>query len=147
MKILRTEQSIPMDLFLLADPSEAQILGYIHNAIVYIAKIADEIIGGYILVIIGHDRYELKNIAVNVGHQKKGVGTKLLNHMIETVKELKGESVEVGTGTFGYQLSFYQRAGFRVDRIDKDFFLLNYGEAIFEDGIQHKDMLRLLLKL
>lgn len=147
MKIVKAQEHIPMELFLLADPSEEQVLGYLHNAIVYIAKIGEQIIAGYILKIIGHDLYELKNIAVAANHQNQGIGTKLLTHMTETVKELRGKYVEVGTGTFGYQLSFYQRAGFRVDRIEKDFFLLNYKEAIFEDGIQHKDMLRLLLKL
>lgn len=81
------------------------------------------------------------------GYQNQGIGTELLQHLFGIVKERNGESVEVGTGTFGYQLAFYQRAGFRADRIDKDFFLLNYKEAIFENGIQHKDMLRLLIKL
>lgn len=136
-----------MELFLLADPELDSILGYLHNALVYVARIKEEIVGGYILQATGHDLYELKNIAVATAAQNKGVGTRLLSHMVEVVKELEGKFIEVGTGTFGYQLSFYQRAGFRVDRVDKDFFLLNYKEAIFENGIQHKDMLRLLLKL
>ncbi|WP_198422013.1 hypothetical protein [Stenotrophomonas acidaminiphila] len=40
---------------------------------------------------------------------------------------------------------FYQRHGFRVFQVDRDFFLRNYDEAIVEDGIQHRDMLRLAL--
>jgi protein-L-isoaspartate O-methyltransferase len=51
--------------------------------------------------------------------------------------------LEVGTGSFGYQLAWYQRAGFRVFAVERDFFLDNYEEPIFEDGIQLKDMLRL----
>lgn len=136
-----------MNLFLLADPAEQSILGYLPNSLVYIARIEVETIGGYILHPLGDGKYELKNIAVLSGYQNKGIGTELLRHLFGVVKELKGKSVEVGTGTFGYQLAFYQRAGFRADRIDKDFFLLNYKEAIFENGIQHKDMLRLLIKL
>jgi len=54
--------------------------------------------------------------------------------------------MEVGTGTFGYQLAFYQRHGFRVTAIDRDFFVQNYPEPIFEDGIQLHDMLRLTLR-
>ncbi len=50
------------------------------------------------------------------------------------------------TGTFGYQLTFYQREGFRVDSIDKDFFLVNYEKPIYEAGIQLQDMLRLVLE-
>jgi len=34
-----------------------------------------------------------------------------------------------------------------MDSIDKDFFLKNYSEPIFELGIQHKDMLRLAMLL
>ncbi len=54
--------------------------------------------------------------------------------------------MEVGTGSFGYQLAFYQRHGFRVTSIDRDFFARNYPEPIFEDGIQLFDMLRLTLR-
>ncbi|MBB3060531.1 hypothetical protein [Microbulbifer rhizosphaerae] len=53
------------------------------------------------------------------------------------------QRLEVGAGTFGYQLTFYQRQGFRVERIDKNFFLKSYPEPIVENGIQHGDMLRL----
>jgi hypothetical protein len=56
------------------------------------------------------------------------------------------QQLEVGTGTFGYQLAFYQRQGFRVTSIDSDFFIKNYPEPIFEDGIQLFDMLRLTLR-
>lgn len=147
MKITKINDHIPMDLFLLADPAEKSILGYLPDSLVYIAKIKEETVGGYILQPIGPAKYELKNIAVMPGYQNQGIGGELLRHLFGVVKELNGESIEVGTGTFGYQLSFYQRAGFRADRIDKDFFLLNYKEAIFENGIQHKDMLRLMIKL
>ena len=52
----------------------------------------------------------------------------------------------MGTGTFDYQLAFYQRHGFCVTSIDHDFFVKNYPEPIFEDGIQLVDMLRLSLR-
>ncbi len=51
--------------------------------------------------------------------------------------------LEVGTGTFGYQLAWYQREGFRVFAVERDFFLVNYEEPIYENNIQLKDMLRL----
>ncbi|HFD3583228.1 TPA: GNAT family N-acetyltransferase, partial [Vibrio parahaemolyticus] len=34
-----------------------------------------------------------------------------------------------------------------VDSIVKDYFLLNYPKPIYENGIQHKDMLRLYAQL
>jgi hypothetical protein len=53
----------------------------------------------------------------------------------------------VGTGTFGYQLAWYQRAGLRVQAVVRDFFLDQYDEPIVEDGIRHRDMLRLAVVL
>ena len=53
----------------------------------------------------------------------------------------------VGTGSFGDQLLFYQRAGFRVSGLQRDFFLRNYTTQLWERGAQHKDMLRLTLDL
>ena len=61
--------------------------------------------------------------------------------------ELGAERIVLGTGTFGHQLKFYQRNGFRVDSVEKNFFLDNYSDPIYEDGIQHKDMLRLSLAI
>lgn len=55
--------------------------------------------------------------------------------------------VELGTGSFGHQLTYYQRHGFRVHAVLKDHFLIHYPEPLMEYGIQHKDMLRLSLVL
>ena len=38
-------------------------------------------------------------------------------------------------------------SGFRVSSVEKDFFLENYPEPLYEDGIRHTDMLRLTLDL
>lgn len=83
------------------------------------------------------------SIAVSPEHQRKGIGSELLKHAVTTVRNLGALRLEVGTGTFGYQLAYYQREGFRVFAIEKDFFLVNYKEPIYENGIQLKDMLRL----
>jgi ribosomal protein S18 acetylase RimI-like enzyme len=86
------------------------------------------------------------SIAVAPAQQQNGIGTRLLEHVIEAIGQAGAERLEVGTGTFGYQLAFYQRHGFRVTRVDRDFFIRNYAEPIFEAGIQLKDMLRLTLE-
>jgi ribosomal protein S18 acetylase RimI-like enzyme len=86
------------------------------------------------------------NISVAPEHQRNGIGRELLQHVISSTRKTKVKRLELGTGTFGYQLAFYQREGFRVDSVEKDFFLTNYEEPIYEDGIQLQDMLRLVLK-
>ena len=87
------------------------------------------------------------SIAVQPAHQRFGYGTALLKWVIDFFRKYGASQLEVGTGTFGYQLAFYQKHGFRVSRIDHNFFVKNYPEPIFEDGIQLFDMLRLSLML
>ncbi len=137
---------VPMDLLLLADPSKAKIVGYLRQSRCFIATLKGQSVGVCIVKQISTDTHEVMNIAIAPEHQKNGIGKKLLQHVIISTREAKVSRLEVGTGTFGYQLAFYQREGFRVDVIDKDFFLVNYEEPIFENGIQLKDMLRLTLK-
>ena len=84
-------------------------------------------------------------IAVYPDRQKSGIGTALLKWVIDFYRKSGAGRLEVGTGTFGYQLAFYQRQGFRVTAIDRIFFIHNYPEPIFEDGIQLFDMLRFTL--
>jgi len=83
------------------------------------------------------------SIAVSPERQRTGIGSKLLEHVVANVHDMGARRLEVGTGTFGYQLTWYQRNGFRVFAVERDFFLANYEEPIYENGIQLKDMLRL----
>jgi ribosomal protein S18 acetylase RimI-like enzyme len=90
---------------------------------------------------------ELFNISVQPDQQAKGIGSRLLKFTLAQLSEQGFRRVELGTGAFGYQLAFYQRLRFRVDSVIKDYFLDNYTEEIYEEGIQHKDMLRLYTHL
>ena len=138
---------VPKKLLLEADPSIDRIEQYLTDSLCYTATIQNEVVGVCVLKHIDRNRYELFNIAVTPKNQKKGIGSQLLRYALEHLKERNVKSVELGTGTFGYQLTFYQRFGFRVNSIHKDHFIDNYDEPIFENGIQLKDMLRLVLKL
>lgn len=147
MKITEVQPSdVPVHLLLLADPSEQAIDKYLRYSRCFIADSDDTIVGVCIIKPSDNNVLELMNIAVSPAVQQGGIGSKLLQHVIEICRHSGARRLEVGTGTFGYPLTFYQRAGFRVTNIDKDFFLLNYTEPVFENGIQHKDMLRLSLE-
>ena len=142
-----TPDLVPQKLLLEADPSVEHVNQYLEDSLCYVATLQNEIVGVCVLKLKNKNRIELFNIAVLPENQKSGIGSQLLQFVIERLKEKNIESVELRTGTFGYQLSFYQRFGFRVDSIHKDYFIDNYDEPIFENGIQLKDMLRLILKL
>lgn len=136
----------PLNLLLEADPSLQKINSYLSRSRCVVANVRGETVGVYVVLEISPGVYELMNIAVSPDHQQKKIGSKLLRHAIATVSEWGANRLEVGTGAFGYQLAFYQREGFRVFAVERDFFLKNYEEPIYEAGIQHKDMLRLALE-
>jgi len=138
---------VPQKLLLEADPSIEHVNQYLKDSFCYVAILRNEIVGVCVLKPIDKNRIELFNIAVLPENQKSGIGSQLLQFVLERLREKNIETVELGTGTFGYQLAFYQRFGFRVDSILKDHFINNYAEPIFENKIQLKDMLRLVLKL
>lgn len=133
----------PMDLLLLADPSVDKINGYLPGSRCFVAYFQGALAGVCVVKPIAPNVYELMSIAVTPADQKHGIGTQLLKYVIAAVGQSGAQRLQVGTGTFGYQLAFYQRHGFRVTGVDRDFFLSNDAEPIFEGGIQLKDMLRL----
>jgi ribosomal protein S18 acetylase RimI-like enzyme len=136
----------PMELLLLADPSEDKIRSYLPGSKCFVASNGTVVVGACVVQPRDTDAYELMSIAVDPAHQKCGYGTALLKWVVGFFRDVGARQLEVGTGTFGYQLAFYQRQGFRVTSIDHDFFVNNYPEPIFEDGIRLFDMLRLTLR-
>jgi ribosomal protein S18 acetylase RimI-like enzyme len=140
------QTDVPLDLLLLADPSIEQIAAYLSCGEGYVAYQGDEPVGEYVIKEKENSVFELMNIAIKEEQQQRGIGAILLQHAIETVKNKGAKKLEVGTGCFGPQLSFYHRAGFRVTSIEKEFFTKNYHEPVYENGIQHKDMLRLAIE-
>lgn len=136
----------PIELLLLADPSEDKIRSYLSGSKCFVASVDAVMVGACVVQPLSQDTYELMSIAVDPAHQNCGYGTALLKWVIDFYRNTGARQLEVGTGTFGYQLAFYQRQGFRVTSIDQNFFVNNYPEPIFEDGIQLFDMLRLTLE-
>ncbi|KZN35736.1 hypothetical protein N474_18295 [Pseudoalteromonas luteoviolacea CPMOR-2] len=142
-----TQEELPLSLLLEADPSEAAIASYMASAQRFVAKRGDSIVAVCIVKPLSNQICEICNIAVIAELQKKGLGTRLLTFVLAQLKAQQYLRVELGTGTFGYQLTYYQRMGFRVESVEKDYFLKHYNQPLFEHGIQHKDRLKLYLSL
>ena len=136
-----------MSLLLLADPSETRIRRYLDNALCVIAEESDQVVGACVLNRLDAGTLELFNIAVDPADQGQGIGARLLRHAIDEARAQGASRIELGTGTFGYQLAFYQRAGFRVESVVRNHFLDHYDEPVIEAGLQHKDQLRLAMDL
>jgi ribosomal protein S18 acetylase RimI-like enzyme len=136
----------PMALLLLADPSEEKIRSYLPRSRCFIASSGEAVVGACVVQPLGAGTHEIMSIAVQPSHQSAGHGSALLKWIIDCFRQSGESQIEVGTGTFGHQLAFYQKHGFRVTAIERDFFVNNYPEPIFENGIQLLDMLRLTLR-
>ncbi|MGP4072043.1 GNAT family N-acetyltransferase [Piscibacillus sp. B03] len=134
----------PMDLLLLADPSISLINDYLEKGECYVAEIEERIVGVYVLLPTKHETVELINIAVAEEYHGKGIGKKLVLDAIQQAKRGGYQTIEIGTGNSSiHQLALYQKCGFRIMTIDHDFFIKNYDEEIYENGIQCRDMIRL----
>lgn len=150
MKIrkLSTGESVPMDLLLLADPSEEMVQSYLADGDCYLAEDEDRVVGVYVLAQTKADKVEILNVAVREELHGQGMGKMLILDAIEKARLAGYKTIEIGTGNSSIgQLALYQKCGFRLSSIDNDFFIRNYKEEIFENGIQCKDMVRLTLEL
>lgn len=90
---------------------------------------------------LDNTRVEIKNIAVQLAEQGKGVGRLLLDDA-ERVASLHGfRQLLIGTGNTSIaQQALYQRCGFRIVEVRENFFVDNYPEPIWENGMQCRDM-------
>ena len=137
----------PLSLLLEADPSQSRIRAYLADSWCFAARADKQIVGACIAKQTAADTAEIFNIAVAAERQQQGIGSALLRYALDKLRKRQVCRVELGTGSFGYQLSYYQRIGFRVDAIWKDHFIDQYPEPVMEDGIRHRDMLRLSIDL
>lgn len=138
---------IPFELLLLADPSRNAVEDYLHRGICFVYK-TDEIVGIYVLIKTRPNTMELVNVAVKENMQGKGIGKKLVLHAISMARKEGAKTLEIGTGNSSLQqLALYQKCGFRIIGVDKDFFTRHYEEEIVENGIMCRDMIRLSMDL
>ena len=141
-------ENLPFELLLLADPSRDYILEYVENGVIFVAEIEQQIIGVYVLHPTSPEIIELMNIAVREDHQGLGIGKQLVMDAVKVARKKGYTTLEVGTGNSSIgQLALYQKCGFRMIGVDTDFFVKHYPKAIFENGIQCVDMIRLARKL
>lgn len=141
---LESNESLPMELLLLADESQELVEEYIQRGQCFVAEVDQFIIGEYVLLPTRPATVELVNIAVHESWQGQGIGKQLVTHAVQRARNLGYQTIEIGTGNSGFaQLALYQKCGFRMVGIDRDFYVRHYAEEIYENGIQLRDMVRL----
>lgn len=133
------QENYPYELLLLADPSQVQIEHYLFEGNCYIAVVGEEVIAVLVLQQISKNTVEIKNIAVSKSYQKKGIGKQLLQQATKITQDAGFEILRVATGNSSMnQLAFYQKSGFEMLQIQRNYFIENYDFPIVEDGIPCK---------
>jgi aminoglycoside 6'-N-acetyltransferase I len=142
IRLLEKEEEKPYELLLLADETIDAINKYIHQSDLYVLERDNIIIAVFALQTICSDTVEIKNIAVDTAFQEQGIGKRLLKYAIKLAKEKGFKKIVIGTADAGIkQLYLYQKVGFEMNEIKHRFFIENYPEPIFENGIQLKHMI------
>ena len=121
MELLKIENNKKeyMNLLLLADPAVEAIERYLYDGELYIFK-------------DGAD-----TAAVLESLQGKGIGSEFLKRLIN---EASKSFTHMLVGTTSPTEGFYKSLGFEYSHTIPNFFIDNYPEPVYEDGIQCVDM-------
>ena len=116
-----------------------------------VARNGDAIVGHLQITDTGRPaEAELKNMAVDPSHQRRGIGRALVAAAIELLREEGRSSLVVATAAADIgNLRFYQRLGFRMRSIERDAFTTasGYPPGLIIDGIELRDRVWLDLPL
>ncbi|MBA4849828.1 N-acetyltransferase [Emticicia sp. BO119] len=148
IKPIGEEDTPSYDLLLSADPSELAIQVYLPYSTIYQAYIEERLIGQYVFFPVDNHEAEIKNIAVDEAYQGQGIGKLLLQDAIQRAISSGYKILSIGTSNASIgQLYLYQKQGFELSGIKMNFFIDNYSEPLYENGIQCKHMIMLTKEL
>jgi ribosomal protein S18 acetylase RimI-like enzyme len=140
-----------LPLLYLADDSAAQVHSYYQLGDLYAV---DGAAGSAVAIMLAIAQpggiVELKSVAVATSLQRQGIGRQFLAAVLEDLQRNGTRRVIVGTSSSSIgPFAFYQRAGFRVCKVERDFFspARGYANDLEENGIPVRDILWLDLDL
>lgn len=131
-------------LLLLADEPEP-LRGYLDDGDLYVLQDSTGATLGVTLVLPWHDEAttaELKAVAVDASTHNRGLGQRMLRGVLDDLRTRGKTRVMVGTSNAGIgQIAFYQKAGFRILCIERDYFTpeKGYDPDERENGLPHRD--------
>jgi N-acetylglutamate synthase-like GNAT family acetyltransferase len=131
-----------LPLLLLADDSEQQVRDYMNSGDLYAYSIEGVVAGVVLAIPMQVDVIELKAVAVEPSQQAQGIGKRMLSEVLAQLRAQGCLRAVVSTATAAIsELAFYQKAGFRMSRIERDFFtpLHGYPEVMVDSGIRLRD--------
>ena len=140
------EREAFVPLLLLADV-EPQVRGYLQHGDLYALRGVERAPLGVTLVLPAAAEpgtAELKAVAIDPTQHNRGLGRRMLESVLADLRARGFRRSVVGTSNAGIgQIAFYQKAGFRVWRIERDYFTpeKGYDPDERENGLPHRDMI------
>lgn len=137
---------LPWPLLLEADPYRPRVESYIARSTVLGLYGHDRVLAVAALLQLDRGTVELMNIAVEPALRGRGLGRRLMQCAAARAEMAGAREMVVGTGNSSLgELAFYQKMGFRIVGVDRDYFVREYPQAIVENGIACRDRIRLAL--
>ena len=132
------------ELLLSADPSPVMVASYVNRAFKFAAQIDHNLVGVLLLLPTHPQTLEIVNLAVSQRQQNQGIGSKLLQFAENWAHQKHYRTLEIATGSTSFgPLYLYQKQGFRITSIERDFFSQHYPQTIWENKLILKDLIRL----
>lgn len=147
---LKENDSLPIDLLLLADEVEEVIMQYIHQCTIYIVRLKNRStpVGVFALYHLNNLQLEIKNMAVAEDCQGQGIGTFMIQCIKEIALKEKYLYILVGTADAAYmEIAFYKKNSFVEIGRKENFFVANYPKPLYDNGQRLKDMIMFHLKV
>ena len=137
-------------LFEEAEDSTPELDAYIDAGEVLVAVADRGVVGHLQLIDATGDTSEIKNMAVDAGHRRRGIGRMLIEAAIDLTRARGRRTIAVATAAADVgNLRFYQLAGFRMRNVERDAFtpVVGYPAGMMVDGIRLRDRVWLDLHL
>ncbi|HIW71761.1 MAG TPA: GNAT family N-acetyltransferase [Candidatus Levilactobacillus faecigallinarum] len=129
-------------LLLSADPQWSHVSDALTAGIGWAGYQDDVLVSASILVPHGATTLEVANLAVASTYQRQGLGRAMIDFARDWAIQRRYRRLKVATGTTSLgPLIMYQKCGFRVVKVEPNYFTTHYRRPIVENGVVLKDRL------
>ncbi|MEM8532585.1 MAG: GNAT family N-acetyltransferase, partial [Chloroflexota bacterium] len=129
-------------LLLEAEPLERALRWSLANLVDVVYRIDDaQKLIGVVSLQWRDEPAEIIDLAVHADRRGQGIGKKIIAWLLNEGRRRRKSEILVGTANSSVNnIAFYQKCGFRIDHVRKDYFWY-YEDPLFEHGIRVRDML------
>lgn len=136
-RVISDNKRALLPLLLLGDEQEEMIDRYLDRGTLWALYDGGVLRCVCVVTEEGDGDFEIKNLAVAPGSQRRGYGRAMVEH---AARQCRGRRLLAGTGDSPLTVPFYQACGFQEDHRIPNFFTENYDHPIYEAGRRLVDM-------